>query len=198
MSFVDALSVVRSSTRPVRNAMTAQPMSTGRCSRSPKADAAVKSDKQIATPPSSATGRPCHRSARGCATRPSRTATRRQRGTSASESANVTKNGAEMGIIGRAIGVYRNPGRTQSADESTFEQRVDRVDAVNPSDFLAFVGTSRVVADGNFEDAVAGPQEARSYLRFEVEADAPQPDAVERFATKHFVGRFHVREPRSE
>ena len=62
--------------------------------------------------------------------------------------------------------------------QPALEQRVDRVDAVDPAHLLAFVRRARVVGDRDFDDAAAGAEQPRGQLGLDVEADAAQPEAL--------------------
>src|SRR5215471_10578029 len=77
-------------------------------------------------------------------------------------------------------------------------ERIDRIDAIGPSDLLTLVYTPGVVTDRHFDDPSFGEQELRGQLGLEVEADAAKTDAVEHMASKHFVRRLHVGQPRAE
>src|SRR5204863_7919502 len=163
----------------------------------------------MATPPSMAIGRRCQRSARGCATRPIRTARRRHNGTSARARTNATRNGLTADIVKESPGrfdvarslqasVRRSAKafalrryekrrkafalrcrrsrivpheRTGSSRKSAFQQGVHGVDAVDPSNLLAFVGPARLVADRHFQDSMSGAQKPRRDLRLEIEPD---------------------------
>jgi hypothetical protein len=93
------LSDSTSSTNPVANISPAVMMRTGTAENRPKIAAHENSDVAMATPPNSATGFLCQRSARGVATRPRRTEIIRANGTSASDSARASANGAPIVLI---------------------------------------------------------------------------------------------------
>src|SRR4051794_11276609 len=78
------------------------------------------------------------------------------------------------------------------------DQRIDRVDAVDPADLLAFVLAPRLVADRHLENAAPRSQHLRGDFRLEIETDAAEPDAVERLTPEHLVRGLHVGEPPPE
>src|SRR6266487_5087884 len=99
MSFVAGFSASTSSHTPTRNMVAAVAISTGIRSGNPNAAAHPKATTAMPTPPNSATGRRCQRSGVGRAKKPQRAARLRQSGTMASDSANASRNGAEMALI---------------------------------------------------------------------------------------------------
>src|SRR6476660_8903751 len=113
---------MKSSTRPATNTMAAHPRTTVMSRCRPNAIAVPKSARQMPTPPNSATGRRCHRSSRGCATRPNRCDAKRHAGTSASDTGSAIANsGARIGIEG-----FTHDNRVAMISLSVIPEEVDR------------------------------------------------------------------------
>src|SRR5436190_6610185 len=86
----------------------------------------------------------------------------------------------------------------RSRAQAALDQRVDRVDAIDPANLLSFILATRLVPDGDFQNPAPGPEHLGRDLGLEIEAHAAEADAIERFPFEHFVGRLHVGQPRAE
>src|SRR4051812_21748325 len=120
-----------------------------------------------------------------------------------SENASASTNGAPISVsMAEASASYQeevgSASRSRSHAHTALHQYVDGVEAVGPSHFLPFIDAARVVAHRHLVDAAAGQEQLRRQLRLEIEADAAQPDAVERRAAEYLVGGLHVGQSRPE
>lgn len=76
--------------------------------------------------------------------------------------------------------------------EFDFEDGVDSFDAVEPSDFFAFVFGSRLVFDGDFGDGDALGKNAAGDLGFELKFEGAKTEGFDDVQAEGFVGSFHI------
>ena len=94
-------------------------------------------------------------------------------------------------IIQKAAAVW---GGVKIVHQPEFQHYAESFDAVLPTDLLALLVGSAVVADGHFIDAELALGRFHDDLGLEAEALGADRDALEQVGSKYLVARLHVRE----
>src|SRR5687767_757387 len=86
----------------------------------------------------------------------------------------------------------------ESSRKPTLQQRVDRVDAVDPPHLFTLFACPRAVGDRHLHDAAPGEEQPGGQFWLDVETYSAESEARERLTAHHLVRSLHVGQLRTE